>query len=112
MPEHCGHSYESDAIALSERCGRDVPPKCLSPEFVGAVEIFWAPPRLCDLPFAEMKDPYVLAVVVVITTPGGNVRQCECMIITGGCILKLLSEGSSDAWTSRPNISKTASRPW
>ena len=41
-----------------------------------------------------MKDPHVLAVVVVITTPSGNVRQCECMIITGGCILKLLSEGS------------------
>ena len=45
-------------------------------------------------PVAEVKHPDVLAVVVVITASGGNVRQYECMIITGGSILKLLSEGS------------------
>jgi hypothetical protein len=94
MPEYCGHSYESVAIALSARCARDDPSVWLSPELVSGVEIRRAPPRLSDLPVAKVKHPDVLAVVVVITALRGHVRQRDGMIVTGGYIMELLSERS------------------
>ena len=94
MPDHGRHRYESDAIGLPVRCARDGPPKCLSPELVSGVQIRRAPPGLSNLPVAEVKHPDVLAVVIVITALCGHVRQRDGMIVTGGYIMKLLSERS------------------
>ncbi len=66
----------------------------LSPELVGRIEILGTPPRLSDLSFAEVKHPYVLTVVAVITALRGHVRQGDGMIITSGYIMELLSERS------------------